>query len=92
MEALFREALGGDVLEVARSSKILMNGRYFDYPWQPLDAIRGFGIGTTASIIFNYVVQQARQRFRQPQTASFEDVIVGRFGRAMFDIFVREYS
>ncbi|MEN8197231.1 MAG: FAD-dependent oxidoreductase, partial [Pseudomonadota bacterium] len=48
--------------------------------------------GTTASIIFNYVVQQARQRFRQPQTASFEDVIVGRFGRTMFDIFVREYS
>jgi protoporphyrinogen oxidase len=53
VEALFREALGGDVLEVARSSKILRNGRYFDYPGQPFDAIRGCGLGTTASIIFN---------------------------------------
>lgn len=92
VEALFREALGGDVLEVARSSKILMNGRYFDYPWQPLDAIRGFGVGTTGSIIFNYAVEQARRYFRQTEKISFEDVIVSRFGRTMFDIFVREYS
>lgn len=92
VEALFLEALGGDVLEVARSSKILMNGRYFDYPWQPFDAVCGFGLGTTASIIFDYALEQARQHLRRPDEISFEDVIVGRFGRAMFDIFVREYS
>lgn len=92
VEALFREALDGDLLEVARSSKILMNGRYFDYPWQPLDAISGFGVCLAASIVFNYAVEQVRQHLGQPRAASFEDVIVGRFGRTMFDIFVREYS
>ena len=92
VEALFLEALGGDLLEVARSSKILMNGRYFDYPWQPFDAVRGFGLGTTASIIFDYALEQVRRRSRRPDDTSFEDVIVGRFGRTMFDIFVKEYS
>jgi len=92
VEALFREALDGDVLEVARSSKILMNGRYFDYPWRPLDALRGFGVRGAVAISFGYVAEQLRQRVRQPAAESFEDVIVGRFGRTMFDIFVREYS
>lgn len=92
VDALFREALDGDVVEVARSSKILMNGRYFDYPWRPLDAITGFGLGGAAAIVFDYALEQARQRLRPSMHASFEDVIVGRFGRTMFDIFVREYS
>lgn len=92
VEALFRDALDGDVLEVARSSKILMNGRYFDYPWQPLDALQGFGARRAAAIVFDYAAEQLRGRLQPRSGESFEDVIVGRFGRTMFDIFVREYS
>jgi len=92
VEALFREALAGDVLEVARSSKILMRGRYFDYPWRPLDALRGFGLGGATAIVRDYVAERIRQGLRRSRPESFEDVIVGRFGRSMFDIFVREYS
>lgn len=92
IEDLVRRALDGDVLEVARSSKILMKGRYFDYPWRPLDALRGFGARGAAAIVFAYAAEQLRRCVRRPVAASFEDVIVGRFGRAMFDIFVREYS
>lgn len=92
VETLFRQALDGDVLEVARSSKIFMNGRYFDYPWRPLDALRGFGVRGAAAIVFDYAAEQLRQCVRPPGVASFEDVIVSRFGRTMFDIFVKEYS
>ncbi len=92
VETLFRQALDGDVLEVARSSKIFMNGRYFDYPWRPLGALRGFGVRGAAAIMFYYAAEQLRQYVRPPGISSFEDVIVSRFGRAMFDIFVKEYS
>ena len=92
VESLVRSALGGDVLEVDRSSKILMNGRYFEYPWKPLDALGGLGIGTAASVLASFAAEQVRQRVRRPEIISFEDEIVRRFGRAMFDIFVREYS
>lgn len=92
VEDLFRQALDGEVLEVARSSKIFMNGRYFDYPWRPLDALRGFGVRGAAAILFDYAAERLRQGVRPPGIASFEDVIVSRFGRAMFDIFVKEYS
>jgi protoporphyrinogen oxidase len=92
VEDLFRQALDGEALEVARSSKIFMNGRYFDYPWRPLDALRGFGVRGAAAILFDYAAERFRQGMRPPRLSSFEDVIVGRFGRTMFDIFVKEYS
>ncbi len=92
VEKLVRSVLGEDVLEVDRSSKILMDGRYFDYPWRPVNALSGLGVGTAAAVLFSFAAERLRQRFRKPETISFEDEIVRRFGRAMFDIFVREYS
>lgn len=92
VEALVRDALGGNVLDVERSSKILLDGRYFDYPWRPLNAIRGFGVRRAAAIVFDYAVEQLRHCVREPSIRSFEDVIVSRFGRTMFEIFVKEYS
>jgi protoporphyrinogen oxidase len=92
VESLVRSALGDDVLEGDRSSKILMNGRYFEYPWKPLDALGGLGIGTAASLLAGFAAERLRQRIRRPEIISFEDEIVRRFGRAMFDIFVRDYS
>lgn len=92
IEALVRDAIDGDVVDVQRSSKILLNGRYFDYPWRPLDAIRGFGFRRAAAIVFDYAMEQLRHRGGESGVMSFEDVIVSRFGRTMFDIFVKEYS
>lgn len=92
VEALVRDALGGNVLEVERSSKILLDGRYFDYPWRPLNAIRGFGARKVAAMVFDYAVERLRHRVRGPAMRSFEDVIVSRFGRTMYETFVKEYS
>lgn len=92
VEALVRSALGGGVLEVARSSKILMRGRYFDYPWRPGNALRGLGPATAAMVLSGLAAERLRQRIRRPPVISFEDEIVRRFGRPMFDIFVRAYS
>ncbi len=92
VERLVRSALGNDVLEVDRSSKILMNRRYFDYPWRPLNALGGLGVGTAAAVLFSFAAGRIRRYVREPEIVSFEDEIVRRFGRSMFDIFVRDYS
>ena len=92
VEDLVRSVLGRDVLAVDRSSKILMDGRYFDYPWRPLNALGGLGIGTAAAVLCSFAAERLRQRIRRPETITFEDEIVRRFGRTMFNIFVKEYS
>ncbi len=92
IEDFVKDILDGDFLEVDRSSKVLLNGKYFDYPWRLLNAFRGLGVGGASSLLFNYSLERLRGLFRKTEIKSFEDVMVQRFGRAMFNIFVKEYS
>lgn len=90
LAAWVRDLLGADCLSVARSSKILLKGRYFDYPLKPLNALFGFGAATSARILLDY----ARQRLRRPErpSVSLEDWVVRQFGRSLFEIYFRDYS
>ncbi len=92
IDAFVKDILDGDFLDVDRSSKILLNGKYFDYPWRLLNAFRGLGVRGTSAILFDYSAERLRRLFRDTEIKSFEDAMVCRFGRAMFDIFVKEYS
>ncbi len=92
IENLVKEVVDGDLLEVNRSSKVLLNGNYFDYPWRPLRALRAVGVRTAAAIVLDNFTERLRQHFGKAEIVSFEDVMVRRFGRTMFDIFVKEYS
>lgn len=89
---VLQEVLKGDALVVTRSSKILLRGKYFDYPLKPLNAISGLGIPTASRIILDYAVEQLRPRFEDTQIVSLEDWVVRHFGRTMFNIYFKEYS
>ncbi len=92
IEDFVGEAVGGDLLPVRRSSKILLDGAYFDYPLKPLGALGALGLRTAAAALFDYSAEQIRWRFRNGGIESFEDLVVRRFGRTLFDIFIKEYS
>lgn len=92
IEGFVRELLGDDCLEVPRTSRIHMRGRYFDYPLTPANAVFGMGLRTTARILADYLSQNVRNAFHQPSLVSLEDWVVNRFGRVMFDLYFREYS
>jgi protoporphyrinogen oxidase len=92
IEDFVKDALGGDMLDVHRSSKVLIDGAYFDYPWRPANALLHLGTRRAAAILFDFLAERVRRRFRKTEIISLEDWIVDRFGRTFFDIFVEEYS
>ncbi|MHB8843655.1 MAG: FAD-dependent oxidoreductase [Nitrospirota bacterium] len=92
IEDFVRGLLGNDCLEVPRTSQIHMRGRYFDYPLTPANAVFGMGLSTTARILADYAAQNLRSALFRPSIVSLEDWVVNRFGRAMFDLYFREYS
>ncbi len=92
IERLVRRVLKDELLTVQRSSKILLRDKYFDYPLKPLNAFFGLGIPTATRIIFDYTVEQLRQRVRNTQIISLEDWVVRHFGRTLFNIYFKEYS
>jgi len=92
VEHLVREVLDGEILEVVRSSKILLQGRYFDYPLNVQNALLGFGPVTAARIILEYAAERLKDRVSKADSISLEDWVVRHFGRTLFSIFFKDYS
>lgn len=92
VERLVRGVIDGEILEVVRSSKILLQGRYFDYPLNVQNALLGFGPVTAARIILEYAAERLKDRFSKAESVSLEDWVVRHFGRTLFSIFFKDYS
>ncbi len=92
LEALVREVLGGELLVVERSSKILHDGKLYDYPLSVRNALSRLGLRTSIRLVADYLSEQIRKHFTKTPIISLEDWVVRHFGRSMFDLFFREYS
>ncbi len=92
VQAFLHDLMGGELLTVPRKSRILLGGKYFDYPLTPMNAVCGLGAWTTIKVLSDYVTERVKNRLRAPRMVSLEDWVVSRFGRAMFRIYFREYS
>ena len=60
VERLWNELLGSEFITVPRLSRIHYDGRYFDYPLKPANALRGLGLWNTIRIVLSYL----RSRYR----------------------------
>jgi protoporphyrinogen oxidase len=92
LENLVREVLGGELLEVDRSSKILLDGKLYDYPITVRNALTRIGLRKSIRIVADYLSEQIRKRFTKTPIVSLEDWVVQHFGRSLFDLFFKEYS
>ncbi|HEV3073245.1 MAG TPA: NAD(P)-binding protein, partial [Thermoanaerobaculia bacterium] len=85
----WREILGGELLERPRLSRIYYRGKFFDYPLQPRRALAALGPWETMRIAVSYA---AAQLFPLPVEHSFEQWIVNRFGRRLYEVFFKTYT
>lgn len=73
----------------SRLSRILYRGRFFKYPFEPLDALRNLGPLEALSCLSSYL--GVPRNFDAP-ARSFEDWVVRAFGRRLYEIFFRSYT
>ena len=86
---LVRELVGGDLLLRTRSSAVLHRGRRYRYPLELDDVVRNAGFVGGARALASY----GRQRLRRGGgDVTFEDWVVRRFGRALYDAFFGPYT
>ncbi len=86
---IWQEILGDQFLTRSRLSRIYYNRKFFDYPLKPLDALRKLGLWRSAGVLMSYI--RARLKPIHPER-SFEDWVVNRFGRQLFEIFFKTYT
>jgi protoporphyrinogen oxidase len=89
VEALWDELLPGEMLQIARRTRIHYRGRYFSYPLDATEALRRMGMRESALAGLSYLRAQA---FPVRNPRSFEDWVSNAFGRRLFETFFRTYT
>ena len=86
---LWEELLGDDFLRVNRLSRIFYQGKYFNYPLRPVNALFNLGPVESLRIFISY----CRARLTpSPEENSFEEWIINRFGERLYRIFFKTYT
>jgi len=90
VEDLWHEILPGeDFMTRPRLSRIYYNGKLFDYPLKPFNALMGLGLVEALLCLLSY--GWARIRPPKDQT-TFEGWVAGRFGYRLYRIFFKTYT
>ncbi|MCE5217608.1 FAD-dependent oxidoreductase [bacterium] len=89
---LWSEALGPDFVDVDRLTRIFYRNQFFNYPIALGDTLKKVGPGQAASFGFSYLGQRVANVFSHGEPESFEDWVVGQFGRSLFNAFFKTYT
>jgi protoporphyrinogen oxidase len=84
--------MGDDLLRMERRSVIALNGHLIDYPLSWRGLWRRLPAATMARVLGDYVRESATSRLRPRPDVTFEDWVVRRFGRRLYDLFFKEYT
>jgi protoporphyrinogen oxidase len=86
---LWEEMLGSDFLKVNRLSRIYYQGKFFNYPLRPVNALLNLGPVESLLVFTSY----CRARLSpQPEEKNFEQWIINRFGERLYRTFFKTYT
>ncbi|MFL5817823.1 MAG: protoporphyrinogen/coproporphyrinogen oxidase [Conexibacter sp.] len=87
IDRLWSELIGDAYDRVPRQTRIVTDGRWLRYPYEPLDLVRGLGLGAVLRCAGGALL---RRRSDAPGT--LEGWIVERFGRPAFELLLADYA
>lgn len=94
-----KDLMGADLLHVPRISRIYLSndgkagGKFVDYPLQFPGALSIFSPAQAARILSSYGAATVRNRLNgSGPDVSFEDWVVRRFGRALYEVYFEPYT
>lgn len=91
VNALWLEMAGDDYHMIDRKSRLLYNQDFYTYPLAPGEILSKFRTRESLCCAVSYLKQRLKGASGADST-SFEDWVVARFGRRLFEIFFKSYS
>lgn len=89
---LWLEVMGRDYRMIDRQTRILYRRRLYDYPLRASNALANMGVLQAGACVASYGLTRLTAPFARRQEATFEDWVVSRFGRRLFEMFFKSYS
>jgi protoporphyrinogen oxidase len=90
---LWLELVGSDYDMVNRLTRIYYKNKFFYYPLKPLNALSKLGVVEAANCVLSFAKQNLfSKKSADTENESFEEWVVKKFGRRLFEIFFKTYS
>jgi protoporphyrinogen oxidase len=89
VEDFWDEILPNDMLHRPRRSRIFYQGKFFNYPLRPFEALVKLGPISSALCVFSWLKARLLPK---PKPRNFEDWVSNQFGRRLFNIFFKSYT
>jgi protoporphyrinogen oxidase len=87
---MWEDMLGPEFLTRTRRSRIYYRDRFFNYPLRAQDVFKGLGVVESARCALSFFYW--RWRLGGIQAETFEEWVVARFGRRLYEAFFRSYT
>ncbi len=87
-----RKMMGSELLTSSRKSVILLKGKVFDYPLSAKDIFLKMDLWTNVKAFMSYLASVFSRILIRKKEVSFEDWIVRRFGRTLYNLFFGPYT
>lgn len=93
VQALWKEILGDDFIQVPRMSRIYYRNRFFDYPLSITNTLKNLGPIDSSLIVLSYLKARAQAKLNPDVEAeNFEDWVTERFGSRLYRTFFKSYT
>lgn len=89
VDKIWHETLGRDFQPVSRLTKIYYKNKYFNYPIRPADVLLKLGLLDSLVTILSFFSSQISKK---NELITFEDWIVQKFGRKLYETFFKTYT
>ena len=93
VQALWKEILGDEFIQVPRMSRIYYRNRFFDYPLSISSTLKNIGPVDSTLIVLSYLKARAKAKLRPDTEAeNFEEWVTERFGSRLYRTFFKSYT
>jgi len=92
LSAWLEGLLGDDLLTRERRSVVLHDGRTFRYPLEAANLVQNLGVSENLRALAGYARARVSRAIAPRPERSFEDWVVARFGRPLYETFFGPYT
>ena len=86
------EVLDNEVVTRERMSRIFMEGKFFHYPLKAQNVVLNMPKGKLVRAMWDYIWIRIRQVFKPIPDDNFENWVLKRFGRTLYELFFGSYT
>ncbi len=89
---MIEDLLGPDWVEVKRLTRQLINGKYYDYPVNVVQAVMNAGPDRAVKMGLDFLKEMVKGFFVEPDKSTFESWVVANFGRSLASFNLLNYT